>query len=100
MSYFYVPRYRYPEYRVHSAARRDDGKNVSGYFEVWCDGELLETSEKLGHSADTVQFSYEVTGCRELEIVFHCDYSTVTGDGGYCYHGICTPQVIKNLPEK
>ena len=91
---------RFDRFEGSLAARRDDGKSVSGYFEVWCDGELKETSEKLGHSADTVQFSYEVTGCKELKIVFHCDYSTVTGDGGYCYHGICTPQVIKNLPEK
>lgn len=78
--------------------RREDGTKISGYFEVWCDGELKYTSETLEHSTEPQGISYDISGCMELKLVFYCDYNTVTGDGGYCYHGICSPAAVKRLP--
>ena len=81
------------------AVRRDDGKNVSAYFQVWCDGELKYTSETLSHNGGDNVFSYDISGCRELKIMFFCDYETSTASNGYCYHGICSPAVIKSMED-
>lgn len=89
---------KYDKFEGALAVRRDDGKAVSAYFEIWCDGELSATSETVRHDSGTQHFSFDISGCQELKIVFYCDYNTVTGEDGYCYHGICTPQVWKNMP--
>ena len=80
------------------AVRRDDGKKVSGYFEVWCDGKLKYTADTIDHSVEPQKLSIDISGCTEMKLVFFCDYSTVTGEGGYCYHGICSPVAVKRLP--
>lgn len=79
------------------ASRRDDGKNVSASFEVWCDGEKVYTSATLGHTGDTLDISVDISGAKTVKIVFNTSYSTVTGEGGYCYHGICAPQLVKSM---
>ena len=43
--------------------------------------------------------SVDVSGCNELRIVFICDYEASTAADGYCYHGLCEPRVVKNMPE-
>lgn len=79
------------------AIRRGNGASFSGYFEVWCDGELKYTSETLYPSSEAQGFSWEVSGCAELKIVFHCNYEVSTTENGYCYHGVCTPVLTKNM---
>ena len=36
-------------------------------------------------------------GGKELKIVFIADYNISTLDNGYCYHGLCTPTITKDL---
>lgn len=80
--------------------RNNDGRSVSGCFEVWCDGEKVFTSQKLYHwETEAVQVSVDISGCRELELVFISDYEVSTASGGYCYHGFCSPTVIKSFDE-
>lgn len=77
--------------------RRGNNSNFSGYFEVWCDGELKYTSETLHAWSESQSFAWDVSGCGELKIIFHCDYPVSTTENGYCYHGICTPVLTKNM---
>lgn len=79
------------------AVRRGNGSAFSGHFEVWCDGELKYTSETLYAWSESQSFAWDVSGCGELKIVFHCDYPVSTTENGYCYHGICTPVLTKNM---
>ena len=80
--------------------RRDDEEEVEGQFEVWCDGEKVFTSEKIVHpQVDGQSVSVEISGCKELKLVFLCDYEVSTTENGYCYHGICNPEVTKNIVE-
>ena len=81
--------------------RNKDGKSVTGYFEVWCDGEKVFTSAKLYHwETEAVQVSVDISGCRELKIVFCSNYEVSTAQSGYCYHGFCSPTVIKDFEEE
>lgn len=81
--------------------RRDDEEPASGWFEVYGDGELLFTSETLKHEEPaTVPVSLDVSGCAELTIRFLSDYVVSVAEDGYCYHGLCTPQLTKNMPEQ
>ncbi len=78
--------------------RRDDDEEVSGSFEIWCDGEKVFTSETLVHpQVDGQSVSVDVSGCSELKIVFLCDYEVSTTENGFCYHGICNPTLTKNI---
>ena len=78
--------------------RRDDEVEAQGQFEVWCDGEKAFTSELIVHpQVDGQSVSVDISGCRELKLVFLCDYEVVTTENGYCYHGICNPRVTKDL---
>ncbi len=78
--------------------RRDDEVEAAGQFEVWCDGEKVFTSEKIVHpQADGQTIEVEISGCRELKIVFLCDYNVSTAESGFCYHGLCNPSLTKNM---
>ena len=80
--------------------RRDDETEATGQFEVWCDGKKVFTSEEIVHpQVDGQTVSVEISGCRELTLVFLCDYEVSTTENGYCYHGICNPIVTKNLDD-
>jgi len=80
--------------------RRDDEEEATGWFEVWCDGEKVYTSDKLVHpQVDGQTVTVDVSGCKELKIVFCCDYEVSTAENGYCYHGICNPTLTKTIEE-
>ena len=80
--------------------RRDDKESAEGQFEIWCDGEKVFTSEKLVHpQADGQSVSVDVSGCKELKLVFLCDYSVSTAENGYCYHGVCNCALTKNMDD-
>lgn len=80
--------------------RRDDEEKATGQFEVWCDGEKVFTSEKLEHpQTDGQSVAVEISGCKELRIVFLCDYEVSTAENGFCYHGICDPNLTKSLDD-
>lgn len=79
------------------AIRRSNGASFSGCFEVWCDGELSYTSQTLYAGSEAQSFACDVSGCSELKIVFQCNYAVSTTEDGYCYHGICTPVLTKNM---
>ena len=80
--------------------RRDDEVEATGWFEVWCDGECVFTSEKLVHpQVDGQSVEVDITGCDELKLVFRCDYEVSTAESGYCYHGMGNPTLTKNIEE-
>ena len=80
--------------------RRDDETEAKGQFELWCDGEKVFTSEEIVHpQADGQSVSVEIAGCKELKLVFLCDYEVSTTENGYCYHGVCNVQVMKDLDD-
>ncbi len=80
--------------------RRDDEEEVTGQFEVWCDGELVFTSDEIVHpQVDGQSVSVDISGCKVLKLVFLCDYEVSTTESGYCYHGICNPKVTKTIDE-
>jgi len=82
------------------AVRRDDNANANGRFELWADGEQLLRTDKLYHfQTEPQNISLEISGCKELKIIFSCDYTVSTAENGYCYHGICNPILTKNIPE-
>lgn len=78
-------------------AKRGGDASLGGCFEVWCDGELRYASERLYAGSETQSFACDVSGCSELKIVFQCDYAVSTTEDGYCYHGVCTPVLTKNM---
>ena len=58
------------------------------------------TSEEIVHpQVDGQSVTVDITGCRELKIVFLCDYEVSTAENGYCYHGICNPTLTKIIEE-
>ncbi len=88
----------YDLFTCRFATRRDDNASAGGYFEVWADGEKLYQADKLYHFQKEVRdISVDVTGCSELKLVMLCDYHASTTENGYCYHGICSPVVTKNI---
>lgn len=90
----------YDEFTCCFAVRRDDNANANGHFELWCDGEKTYHSETLYHfQKKPQQISVVVTGCKELKLVFVCDYKVSTAENGYCYHGICSPTLTKNMDD-
>ena len=81
------------------STRRKDNANANGNFELWCDGEKVYTADKLYHfQQESRHITVDVSGCRELKLVFYCDYTVSTAENGYCYHGICNPVLTKDLP--
>ncbi|MBQ9413074.1 MAG: NPCBM/NEW2 domain-containing protein [Oscillospiraceae bacterium] len=80
------------------AVRRDDDSKVSGSFEILCDGETVYTSETLTHpTEESIPVSLDISGCETLTLRFHNDYTVRTAEDGYCYHGLCSPVITKNL---
>lgn len=90
----------YDVFTADFAVRRADNRNANGHFELYCDGEQIFKSETLYHwQKDAMHISVDISGCDELKLVFTNDYKVSTAEDGYCYHGLCTPQVMKDLPE-
>lgn len=88
----------YDELTCVFATRRDDNVDVSGWFEVWCDGNRIYQSEKLAHTQkDAKLYKLDVSGCKELKLVFGCNYEASTAENGYCYHGLCNVELTKNM---
>ena len=81
------------------AVRRDDGEEVSGHFEIWCDGERVYASETMGHNSGPWPFHCAISGCQTLKLVFFCDYETSTALDGFCYHGLCEVQALKDMDD-
>ena len=80
--------------------RRDDDHQAAAYFEVSCDGTTVYHSERLEHwQTAPLEIEIPVTGCEVLTLRFVNDYNVSTTEDGYCYHGLCTPVVTKDLPE-
>ncbi|MCD8240221.1 MAG: NPCBM/NEW2 domain-containing protein [Oscillospiraceae bacterium] len=80
--------------------RRDDYASAGGYFVVLCDGEQVYQSPTLYHwQTESVAVSVDISGCNELTLRFVNDYTASTADGGYCYHGLCSPTITKDLPQ-
>lgn len=88
---------QYDSFTGTLAARRDDGVKAEGWFEIFCDGESRYKSETLAHGKETIAIDVDISGCDELKIVFHSNYETSTANDGYCYHGICAPQLLRNI---
>ena len=90
----------YDLFECSFAVRRDDNANANGRFELWADGERILKTDKLYHfQTDPQSIRVDISGCKELKIVFSCDYTVSTAENGYCYHGICDPILTKNMPE-
>ena len=88
------------EYDVFEAAfavRGEAEDDKSAYFEIWFDGEKAYTSETLDSDDElpVTSVSVDVTGVKELKIVFYCDYEASPSENGYSYHGICKPIVYR-----
>lgn len=88
------------EYDVFEAAfavRGEAEDDKSAYFEIWFDGEKAYTSETLDSDDEVpvISVSVDVTGVKELKIVFYCDYEASPSENGYSYHGICKPIVYR-----
>ena len=94
----FLPDGAYDRLEGKFVTRRDDEEEAAGQFEVWCDGEKVFTSEELVHpQADGQTIIVELGGCKELKIVFLCDYEVSTAESGFCYHGLCNPALTKNM---
>ncbi len=90
----------YDLFECKFVTRRDDEEEAEGQFEVWCDGEKVFTSELLVHpQVDGQTVVVDVSGCKELRIVFLCDYEVSTTENGYCYHGVCNPTLTKAIDD-
>ena len=90
----------YDQFECKFVDRRDDETEATGQFEVWCDGQKVFESEEIVHpQVDGQSVSVEISGCKELKLVFLCDYEVSTTENGYCYHGICNVQVMKDLDD-
>ena len=90
----------YDKFIADFNVRRADNKNANGHFELFCDGEQIYKSATLYHwQTDPIYVSADISGCDVLKIVFVSDYAVSTTEDGYCYHGLCTPTVLKNMPE-
>ena len=90
----------YDLFECKFVTRRDDEEEAEGQFEVWCDGKKVFTSELIVHpQVDGQSVSVDVSGCRELKIVFLCDYEVSTTENGYCYHGVCNPMLTKTIDD-
>ena len=83
------------------AVRREDDTEAAASFEILCDGETVYRSEKLEHTAEDpapVPVSVSVQGCQRLTLRFLNDYAVSTTEDGFCYHGLCSPVVTKDIP--
>ena len=90
----------YDVFEATFAVRRADNRNANASFVIYCDGEKVFKSPTLYHwEKEPIEISVDISGCEELKFVFICDYNVSTTEDGYCYHGLCTPLVMKNLPE-
>lgn len=87
----------YDVFEASFAIRRESSKTMSAYFEIWCDGEKVFTSETLSHKSDSfvIPISVDISGVDELKIVFFCDYEASSAENGYSYHGLCQAQALK-----
>lgn len=88
----------YDLFTASLAVRRKDTANANASFELWLDGERIYKSETLYHwQTDPIAVEADISGGKELKIVFIADYNISTLDNGYCYHGLCTPTITKDL---
>ena len=88
----------YDLFTASLAVRREDTANANASFELWLDGERIYKSETLYHwQTDPIAVEADISGGKELKIVFIADYNISTLDNGYCYHGLCTPTITKDL---
>ena len=79
--------------------RREDDHQAAAYFEVSCDGTMVYRSERLEHwQSEPLEIEIPVAGCEVLTLRFVNEYNVSTTEDGYCYHGLCTPVVTKDLP--
>jgi len=87
----------YDVFEASFAVRGEAEDDKSAYFEVWFDGVLAYTSEELASDSEVpvLSVSLDVTGVKELKIVFCCDYEASPSENGYSYHGICKPIVYR-----
>lgn len=87
----------YDEFTATFAIRRESDKSMTGWFEIWLDGEKAYTSEELSHDSESfvVPISLDISGVQELKIVFFCDYESSSAENGYSYHGLCEPECLK-----
>lgn len=87
----------YDIFEASFAIRRESTKAMSGYFEIWCDGEKVYTSDTLSHKSDSfvIPISVDISGVDELKLVFFCDYEASSAENGYSYHGLCQAQALK-----
>ena len=76
---------------------RTDDETYGGYLEVFCDGLSVYRSDTLQGGGDDLAVECDVSGCEQLKLVFHCDYAASSRDEGYCYHGFCSPTLLKYL---
>lgn len=83
---------------VFALRRESEDEPRTGWFELWCDGELVYTAEELSHESEelAVAVSVDVQGVQELKIVFFCDYESSSAENGYSYHGLCRAEALKN----
>lgn len=88
----------YDVFEAVFALRRESDKAMSGYFELWCDGKLVYTSDELSHDSEAyaIAVNVDVKGVDELKIVFFCDYESSSAENGYSYHGLCRAEALKN----
>lgn len=78
--------------------RREDDHQAAARFEVWCDDELVYTSDRLEHwQSEPILVEVDVSGCDKLTLRFLNDYAVSTTEDGYCYHGLCSPVVTKTI---
>ncbi|MDO5311625.1 MAG: NPCBM/NEW2 domain-containing protein, partial [Clostridia bacterium] len=87
----------YDRFRGSFAVQREADKAADAYFEVWCDGSLKYTSDMLINGAYSQDFDYDISGCSQLTLKFVCAYDASTVSGGFCYHGITDPQIMRNM---
>lgn len=83
---------------VFAIRRESEDEPMTGWFELWCDGELVYTAEELSHESEelAVAVSVDVKGVQEMKIVFFCDYESSSAENGYSYHGLCRAEALKN----
>ena len=89
----------YDQLEAVFAVRREDENEAHGHFALYCDDELVYTSEELDHNEqDSIAVSVRVSGCDTLRLEFLCDYDVNTSsEEGYCYHGLCSAFLTKDM---
>ena len=87
----------YDVFEAVFALRGEAEDDKSAYFELWFDGVLAYTSDELASDDEVTALlvSVDVTGVKELKIVFYCDYEASPSENGYSYHALCHPEAYR-----